>query len=211
MSRDASRQPATLGDVRPCEGADRAGCSARQDAPKAEPLTARSMRGPPPLDAGDRARRRRPLYEARRKIYPQRVARHVSAASNGPCCCVTLGIYYLLPFVRWDRGPNAPDQAVLVDFPDRPLLFLLHRDLAAGSLLPHRPADPGRDGAVPDERGRRAGCGAAISARRRSGPICSRRSSAGSRATAASTCSAIAAAMDRRARRTRRHSSTSSG
>ena len=36
-----------------------------------------------------------------------------------------------------------------------PLLFLLHRDLAAGGLLPHRPADPRGDGAVPDERGRR--------------------------------------------------------
>ena len=36
---------------------------------------------------------------------------------------VTLGIYYLLPFVRWDRGPNAPDQAVLIDFPNRRFYF----------------------------------------------------------------------------------------
>lgn len=28
---------------------------------------------------------------------------------------VTLGIYYLAPFIRWDRGPNAPDQAILID------------------------------------------------------------------------------------------------
>ncbi|AXS42473.1 cytochrome c oxidase accessory protein CcoG [Breoghania sp. L-A4] len=28
---------------------------------------------------------------------------------------ITLGIYYFLPFVRWDRGPHAPDQAVLID------------------------------------------------------------------------------------------------
>lgn len=28
---------------------------------------------------------------------------------------ITLGIYYLVPFIRWDRGPNAPDQAVLID------------------------------------------------------------------------------------------------
>jgi cytochrome c oxidase accessory protein FixG len=54
------------------------------------------------------------LYEARRKVYPQRI--------NGTfrrikwiVLLVTLGIYYGLPFVRWDRGPNAPDQAVLVD------------------------------------------------------------------------------------------------
>ena len=36
---------------------------------------------------------------------------------------VTLGIYYLLPFVRWDRGPNAPRQAVLIDFPNRRFYF----------------------------------------------------------------------------------------
>ena len=29
---------------------------------------------------------------------------------------ICLGVYYFLPFVRWDRGPNEPSQAVLVDF-----------------------------------------------------------------------------------------------
>ena len=47
----------------------------------------------------------------------------------------------LLPaLVRWDRGPNAPDQAVLIDIAGAALLFLLDRDLAAGGLLPHRPS-----------------------------------------------------------------------
>ncbi len=32
---------------------------------------------------------------------------------------VTLGIYYLAPFMRWDRGPNAPDQAILIDMVNR--------------------------------------------------------------------------------------------
>lgn len=32
---------------------------------------------------------------------------------------VTLAIYYLVPFIRWDRGSNAPDQAVLIDLPNR--------------------------------------------------------------------------------------------
>ena len=32
-------------------------------------------------------------------------------------------IYYLLPFVRWDRGPDAPAQAVLVDLPGRRFYF----------------------------------------------------------------------------------------
>ncbi|MES1149436.1 MAG: 4Fe-4S dicluster domain-containing protein, partial [Bradyrhizobium guangdongense] len=29
---------------------------------------------------------------------------------------LTLSVYYVTPFLRWDRGPNAPDQAVLLDF-----------------------------------------------------------------------------------------------
>ena len=63
-----------------------------------------------------------PLYAARKKIYPQRVSgtfRHLKWA----LLIVTLGIYYFLPFVRWDRGPNAPNQAVLIDFPARRFYF----------------------------------------------------------------------------------------
>ena len=29
---------------------------------------------------------------------------------------VTLGIYYVLPWIRWQRGAGVPDQAVLADF-----------------------------------------------------------------------------------------------
>ncbi|MBJ7402389.1 MAG: cytochrome c oxidase accessory protein CcoG [Bradyrhizobium sp.] len=29
---------------------------------------------------------------------------------------LTLSVYYVTPFLRWDRGPSAPDQAVLLDF-----------------------------------------------------------------------------------------------
>ena len=63
-----------------------------------------------------------PLYAARKKVYPQRVMgtyRRVKWA----VLVVTLGIYYLLPFVRWDRGPNAPSQAILIDFPNRRFYF----------------------------------------------------------------------------------------
>ena len=63
-----------------------------------------------------------PLYVARQKIYPQSVAgkfRTIKWALMIFC----LGIYYLLPFVRWDRGPDAPNQAVLVDFPNRRFYF----------------------------------------------------------------------------------------
>ena len=88
-----------------------------------------------------------PLYAPRRKIYPQSAHgkfRNIKWA----VLIVTLAIYYLLPFVRWDRGPIAPSQAVLIDF-----LFLLHRDLAARDLLSHWPAHSRCDLAVPDERG----------------------------------------------------------
>ncbi len=63
-----------------------------------------------------------PLNAPRRKIYPQSTHgffRNVKWA----VLVVTLGIDYLLPFVRWDRGPNAPSQAVLIDFPTRRFYF----------------------------------------------------------------------------------------
>ncbi len=63
-----------------------------------------------------------PLYAARKKIYPQHVSgtfRRIKWA----VLIVTLGIYYFLPFVRWDRGPNAPGQAVLLDLPGRRFYF----------------------------------------------------------------------------------------
>ncbi len=69
---------------------------------------------PPPDDI--------PLYTPRRKIYPQSTHgtfRRIKWA----VLIVTLGIYYGLPFVRWDRGPTAPSQAVLVDFPARRFYF----------------------------------------------------------------------------------------
>ena len=59
---------------------------------------------------------------ARRKVYPQRVA-GTFRTIKWIVLFVTLGIYYGLPFLRWDRGPNAPDQAVLVDLPNRRFYF----------------------------------------------------------------------------------------
>ena len=59
-----------------------------------------------------------PLYEARKQIYPQAV-HGVFRRIKWIILVITLGIYYLLPFVRWDRGPGAPGQAVLVDLEHR--------------------------------------------------------------------------------------------
>jgi cytochrome c oxidase accessory protein FixG len=63
-----------------------------------------------------------PLYAPRRKIYPQSVHGKFRT-TKWAVLVVTLGIYYLLPFVRWERGPHAPSQAVLIDFPNRRFYF----------------------------------------------------------------------------------------
>ena len=55
-----------------------------------------------------------PLYEAAKKVYPQRV-RGTYRRIKWIVLWIAIGVYYILPFIRWDRGPNAPNQAVLVD------------------------------------------------------------------------------------------------
>lgn len=54
------------------------------------------------------------LFEKQKRIYPKRVSgkyRNLKWVAMIVC----LAIYYLVPFIRWDRGSNAPDQAVLID------------------------------------------------------------------------------------------------
>src|SRR5579863_6953362 len=63
-----------------------------------------------------------PLYVARKKVYPQKVSGTFRSIKWG-LMAFCLGVYYLLPFIRWDRGPDAPSQAVLVDFPGRRFYF----------------------------------------------------------------------------------------
>jgi len=70
-----------------------------------------------PISADDQ-----PLYAARKKVYPQSV-KGTYRSIKWAVLALTLGIYYLLPFVRWDRGPGAPSQAVLVDLPNRRFYF----------------------------------------------------------------------------------------
>lgn len=65
---------------------------------------------------------RKPLYEARKKIFPKR-AKGQFRTFKWAIMLVTLCIYYLTPWLRWDRGPFAPDQAVLVDIANRRFYF----------------------------------------------------------------------------------------
>ncbi|AWB25186.1 cytochrome c oxidase accessory protein CcoG [Methylobacterium currus] len=67
------------------------------------------------------------LYEARRKIQPQAVRGRFRTA-KWIVLAVTLAIYYLVPFLRWDRGPGAPSQAVLIDL-DRGRLYFFFIEL----------------------------------------------------------------------------------
>jgi cytochrome c oxidase accessory protein FixG len=62
------------------------------------------------------------LFEARRKVLPKAV--------KGPfrrfkwaVMALTLLVYYVTPWLRWDRGPFAPDQAVLIDLAHRRFFF----------------------------------------------------------------------------------------
>ncbi len=62
------------------------------------------------------------LYASRQKIYPQAV-RGAFRRIKWTILALTLGVYYFLPFVRWDRGPHAPSQAVLIDLEHRRFYF----------------------------------------------------------------------------------------
>lgn len=62
------------------------------------------------------------LYAAREPIFPKKVYGRFRSLKWG-ILVVTLGIYYLTPWIRWDRGPNLPDQAVLVDLANRRFFF----------------------------------------------------------------------------------------
>ncbi|MEM8796225.1 MAG: cytochrome c oxidase accessory protein CcoG [Pseudomonadota bacterium] len=64
----------------------------------------------------------RELYAARKRIHPKR-ARGTFRVFKWWVMLVTLGIYYITPWLRWDRGPFAPDQAVLIDLPNRRFYF----------------------------------------------------------------------------------------
>ncbi len=64
----------------------------------------------------------RSFYAKRVKIHPKR-AQGFFRRLKWIVMAVTLSIYYVTPWLRWDRGPGAPDQAVLIDFAHRRFYF----------------------------------------------------------------------------------------
>lgn len=74
------------------------------------------------VQAVNAAKARQPLYAARKKIHPKRAEGYFRRLKWW-IMAITLGIYYFTPWIRWDRGPYAPDQAVLVDLANRRFYF----------------------------------------------------------------------------------------
>tara|TARA_R110000787_G_scaffold10415_7_gene35362 strand:- start:7056 stop:8546 length:1491 start_codon:yes stop_codon:yes gene_type:complete len=64
----------------------------------------------------------RTLYKARVKIHPKRVW-GTFRKLKWLIMALTLGVYYITPWIRWDRGAGNPDQAVLIDFPHNRFYF----------------------------------------------------------------------------------------
>ena len=62
------------------------------------------------------------LYAPREPVFPRKV-KGKFRSMKWLIMLVTLGIYYLTPLIRWDRGPVLPDQAVLIDLANRRFFF----------------------------------------------------------------------------------------
>ncbi len=58
------------------------------------------------------------LYSDRVRVYPKQVSGKFRTL-KWRLLGLWLVVYYALPWVRWDRGPSAPDQAVLLDMTNR--------------------------------------------------------------------------------------------
>ncbi|HZQ40179.1 MAG TPA: 4Fe-4S binding protein, partial [Rhizomicrobium sp.] len=64
----------------------------------------------------------RKLFKSRVPIYPKE-AEGTYRSIKWAMMAVTLSIYYLVPWLRWNRGSGAPHQAVLVDLAHERLYF----------------------------------------------------------------------------------------
>ncbi len=64
------------------------------------------------------------LYSKREPIFPRRVSGKFRNLKWW-LLALMLGVYYVTPFIRWDRGPNLPDQAVLIDMANRRFYFFM--------------------------------------------------------------------------------------
>ncbi len=90
----------------------------RRNDPKAQPAVGVEQHD---VEAVNR-KETRDLYAGRKHIYPRR-AKGQFRTIKWIVMAVTLGIYYALPWIRWDRGPDLPNQAVLLDMANNRFFF----------------------------------------------------------------------------------------
>jgi cytochrome c oxidase accessory protein FixG len=64
-----------------------------------------------------------PLFAPHEKVYP-RAVRGTMRRSKWAVLVACLSLYYIGPWLRWDRGPAHPSQAFLIDMPARRAYFL---------------------------------------------------------------------------------------
>lgn len=68
------------------------------------------MRNPAPVATG--------LYQKRKGVFPQKID-GTFRRLKWAIMAITLTIYYGAPWLRWNRGPYSPDQAILIDLAHR--------------------------------------------------------------------------------------------
>ena len=62
------------------------------------------------------------LYAARRKVFPKSVSGKFRNLKS-IIALIALAVFFITPWLRWDRGPGLPDQAVLIDLAHRRFYF----------------------------------------------------------------------------------------
>lgn len=74
------------------------------------------------VEAVNSSTKREPLYAARKKVFPKR-AEGTFRRLKWIILFLTLGVYYITPWIKWDRGEYVTDQALLVDMANRRFFF----------------------------------------------------------------------------------------
>ncbi len=90
----------------------------RREDPRAEPSIGAENAGVKPVNR----KADRDHYAIRQKVYPK-LATGTFRNIKWLVMLIALGIYYVLPWLRWDRGPDLPNQAVLLDMTHNRFFF----------------------------------------------------------------------------------------
>jgi cytochrome c oxidase accessory protein FixG len=90
----------------------------KRDNPEAKPAFGVDRHDVEAVNAKDK----REQYASRQKIYPK-LATGTFRNVKWLVMAATLTIYYALPWMRWSRGPDLPNQAVLLDMANNRFFF----------------------------------------------------------------------------------------